>query len=569
MLNFILLSLIFAAQAYGLHRTVILIAERNYSWFPTTALGFIRIASWASWPAAVVTLLGVFFAPAADAPQTLTDGYVSYFLPWLILIFIAVGIWSWLAERGEKEDENHLRGARLVDASRVIKQIHKQKLDSRLTIGGVPIPVKTEDRGFLFAGSQGTGKSQALAVVLDKIKTDGGHRAVVADPTFIFCRRYFSPADAILNPFDSRSVAWSPLAEIREPYDCVAMAKSIIPDGHGSSAEWHGYAQTLLRPILEHCWTGNLTNANLFHLTCVADMQQLREVLAGTPAAPLVAEGNERMFGSVRTIMSRFMEAYEYLDPAAGVDAFSIRDFIAGGGSGWLFLPYTQGQRTALRPLIQCALDVASRTVLDMPPAAGDRSRQSRTWFVLDEFPLLGVIQSVETLLTNGSKHGAVVLAGIQTIAQMVDTYGREKAQTLLACLGTWLTLRVNDAETAEYMSRYLGDEEIRRVVQSGGTSGKAWEAASESKNWTEQHATQRAVLPSELQNLPDLCGYLNIAGDLPLCPVLLPLAEQRGEAAPDFLPAPPRPRVKPAPAEVSSTAEATEIETTDLPFTL
>lgn len=545
---------------------VVLLAAQGYflRWrlFPKNGNEYAKRFGYAS-------LLGAVMALGGMDDMTFLGAWALFTIAPYLLINIPLNLYQWLTGRmgqlfGGQSDDGHVRGARMVSGEVVVKEIKKRKLDWRLTIGGVPIPIQAEDRGFLFAGSQGTGKSQALTVALDEIK-DGGHRAVLTDPTFIFCQRYFSAADVLLNPFDSRSVAWSPLAEIREPYDCVAMAKSIIPDGHGSAVEWHGYAQTFLRPIIGYCWTEKLTNADLFHLACVADMQRLREVLAGTAAAPLVAEGNERQFGSVRVIVSRFLEAYEYLDPAAGADAFSIRDFIAGG-SGWIFLSYTQGQRAALRPLIQCAVDVASRTVLEMPHATGDRSGQTRTWFVLDEFPLLGAIQSIETLMTNGSKHGAVVLAGIQTVAQMISTYGREQAQTLLACLGTWLALRVNDAETAEYMSKYLGDEEIRRVVQSGGTSSKSLEASSKSDNWTEQHATQRAVLPSELQNLPDLYGYLNITGDLPFCPVRLPLAESREAAAPDFMPAPPRQRVKAAPAPVGP---AGEIGEPDLPFTL
>lgn len=562
MLNFILLSIIFAAQAYGLRRTFILISEREWSWFPVTALGFIRIGSWASWAAAATMLTGIFLAKAGDAPG-LMDGYVSYFVGWAILITIGVAIWGWFTSRGEETDENHLRGAKLVDPSVVIKRIKKQKLDWRLTVGGVPIPRSLENRGVLTAGSPGTGKSQVISVIGDQVREDGD-RAVLADASGIYYSRWAAEGDVLLNPFDARSAAWSPLAEIKSIADCPALAKSMVPDGNGSAAEWNGYAQSVLQPLLEHCWEDGRTNADLFQLACITPAEDLRQVLAGTPAAPLIAEGNERMFGSVRAILASYLKAYQYLQPDAGADGFSIRDYIENG-SGWLFITYRQDQRDALRPLIQAQLDVASRATLSLPP-----SHDRRIFYFLDEFPLLGQIQSVESLLTNGRKHGAVPIIGIQTVAQMTDVYGREKSQILLACLGTWLTLRVSDAETAEYMSRYIGDEEIRRVVKSGGTSSKSLEAASKSENWQEQITKQRAVLPSELQNLPDLAGYLNIAGDLPLCPVQLPLAEQRrDEATAAFVPAPPRQRVKPIQASVPAAPEAAEIGATDLPFTL
>ena len=199
-----------------------------------------------------------------------------------------------------------------------------------------------------------------------------------------------------------------------------------------------------------------------------------------------------------------------------------------------------------MRPLIAAALDIASRAVLDLPPAQGNRAEQRRTWFVLDELPRLGRIGSLVTLLTNGSKHGSAVIGGIQTISQIRETYGREQAQTILSTLGTWLTLRVTDTETADYMSRALGDEEIRRVIQSGGEGGTTGNRST-SENWSEQYTVQRVVMPSELQNLPDLCGYLNIAGPLPACPVRLPLAERREPVAEPFVQAERKPR-QPAP---------------------
>ena len=252
------------------------------------------------------------------------------------------------------------------------------------------------------------------------------------------------------------------------------------------------------------------------------------------------------------------MKSFAALDQAVGADGFSIRDFISDQ-SGWLFVSFKQSQRDALRPLIAAAIDIASRAVLDLPPAAGSRSDQARTWFVLDELPLLGRISSLVTLLTNGSKHGASAIVGLQTVAQLRETYGQHQAQTVLATLGTWLTLRVSDPETADYMSRNIGDEEIRRVVSSGGTSSKSLEFGSQtSENWGEQYTTQRVVLPSELQNLPDLCGYLNIAGPVPACPIRLSLAEQRHPVAEAFVQAE---RKRPAAVALEAPSEA------DLPF--
>lgn len=465
-----------------------------------------------------------------------------------LLVNVARNAWSWLLSKiglsSNGNDEQHRRGAKIADGKTVARMLRDQP--SRFAIGDVPVPVELETRGFLLAGSPGTGKSQALTHALDALRNDGA-RAVVADASGIYLSRYYSAerGDIVLNPFDARCAAWSPLAEAESVADVPALAKSLVPDGDGSAAEWNGYAQTFVEAVIEFCLTNALTNADLYRLVCVATLDELRDVCSGTPAAPLVSEGNERMFGSVRAIAASACRFVQYLDPQAGANGFSIRRHIADERRGWVFLAYQQQHRDAQKSQIACAIDVAARAVLSLPP-----SLDRRVIFSLDELPLLGKIQSIVDLATNGRKHGATIFAGLQTIAQVREAYGQHTAQTLLACLGSWLVLRVADAETAEYMSKYLGDEEKTRVVQSGGTSQQSMQiGGSRSENWSEQIVKDRVVMPSELQSLPDLRGIFNLAGPVPSAIVTLQIAPQR-KTADAFIAAPTRAREKPQPQQ-------------------
>lgn len=449
----------------------------------------------------------------------------------------------------------HIRGARVVDESVVAQML--RNVASRFKVGAVPVPRELETRGFLLAGSPGTGKSQALTAALDALHA-AKSTAIIADASGIYYSRYADPGDAdgyiIINPFDARSVAWSPLAEIESVADIPALAKSMIPDAEGSAQEWNNYAQTALEAILQYAFETGGTNATLFELAAVADTARLREVFAGTPAAPLVADGNERMWGSVRAIVASYLKAYQYLDPDVGADGFSIRKHIVEQRPGWIFLTYQQQHRDALKSLIGACVDIAARAVLSLPP-----SLDRRVVFALDEMPLLGKVQSIVDLATNGRKHGAVIFAGLQTIAQVRDCYGRETAQTLLSCLGSWLVLRVSDAETADYMSRYLGEEEKIRIVESASENRGEFGSgqSSKSKSQQQQYTQSRVVLPSELQGLPDLNGYFNLAGDTPTARVRLAVQRER-KVAEAFVPAPPRRRAA-APQQQQQQSEGSE----------
>lgn len=457
------------------------------------------------------------------------------------LVSLVRNIIGWFAGKmGFGGGDGHMRGAMLADEQSVAKQL--KKVQSRFSVGSVPVPTELETRGFLLAGSPGTGKSQTLTHALDALRS-AGQRAVVADASGIYTSRYYTEGrDVIVNPFDNRCAPWSPLAELETVADIPALAKSLVPDGENATqAEWNGYAQNFTEAVLEYCFENGLTNGELYHYIVSAPEEELREICAGTPAEALLTEANIRMFANIRAIASSNARFLRYLDPAADAkNGFSIRRFLVNEEhNGWLFLSYQQQHRDALKSMIACCVDIASRTVLSLPP-----SQTRRVIFGLDELPLLGRVQSIVELATNGRKHGAMLFCGLQTIAQVRDTYGPNTSQTLLACLGSWLVLRVSDGETAEYMSRYLGEEEKTRVVRSGGESSQGMMKGSTSENWSEQVVTSRVVLPSELQQLPDLRGIFNLAGPTPSAVVNLQVAAPHHEAE-AFIAAPPRERAK------------------------
>jgi hypothetical protein len=85
---------------------------------------------------------------------------------------------------------------------------------------------------------------------------------------------------------------------------------------------------------------------------------------------------------------------------------------------------------------------------------------------------------------------------------------------------------------TSQFASRLIGDREIlRRQVSRGSDRESALSSrVRRSRSITEQHATETAVMPSEIEQLPDLCGYLKRASSASWMRVAFGnLAERRG----------------------------------------
>ena len=80
------------------------------------------------------------------------------------------------------------------------------------------------------------------------------------------------------------------------------------------------------------------------------------------------------------------------------------------------------------------------------------------------------------------------------------------------------LILRCSGSEnggTSHFASRIIGEREVLRLQTSRGRdreAGLGLRGGRRSTQTSEHHATEMALMPSELEQLPDLSGYLKLA---------------------------------------------------------
>ena len=454
-------------------------------------------------------------------------------IEWLILASGGL-VMLWLELGRPRRKFRHIRGSRIADAeevARLARKTYRRSEFGGLEIGGVPIPKQLEPLNFLIAGAPGTGKSITIAKMIAVMRARGD-RVFCSDPRGDYLRRFYRDGDLILNPLDARAAPWSPLAEIRGESDAALVARSLVPDAEGTSEHWHRYAQQLVGGALIHARAQDLTNRDILRLVLVAPLDELRERLGGGPAAGLLQE--TRMFGDVRSTASPYIQALARLPPGAGASAFSLRAWAQDHAGAACWWNYQDAQITDLRTLISCQLDLLALGVLEQPD-----SPARRTWLVIDELAAIGRIPVLEDFLARARKAGGCALLGIQAIAQMRRTYGPNSTDAILSCCASTLALAVGDADSAEYMSRLLGESEISVVTRSSGQADSGAQS-----NISRQLRVERVVLASELDAhaLPPRCGFLKLAGGrLPIAPVRLEI-QDFPEVTPRFVPRPERP---------------------------
>jgi type IV secretory pathway TraG/TraD family ATPase VirD4 len=410
----------------------------------------------------------------------------------------------------------HRRGALVVDgkqAQRRARSLRRRYAEAPLELVGVAIRPRDETKHFKLIGTTGTGKSTAIAGLMEGA-VRRGDRAVIADPDAGYLARFYERrrGDVILNPFEPDSVRWDPFAELGERWDVDQLASGLIPTSDDASGrEWRGYARTFVTAVTRRCHEyGERDPAELWRLLTVASSNELRPIVAGTPAQPFVEPENARMFGSIRAVTASAVAAFEHLAAQRG-RSFSIRQWVRSG-RGVLFMPYYASQIAALRSIIATWTRLAIFEAMRVP------GEDQRLWFVVDELDSLGAIDGLKDALARLRKFGGRCVLGFQSVAQVSATYGASEAQTIIENCGTTLILRCAGSEhggTSQFASRVIGDREVLRRQTSRGRDHEGWfggRGHRRSTQVSEHWITETAVMASELEQLPDLTGFLKTA---------------------------------------------------------
>ena len=429
---------------------------------------------------------------------------------------VALGISALLGYAGGRapthsssESRSYQRGARVADAP---PSYRRESRDHAITLAGIEVPELDEAKHFKLIGTTGTGKSTAIQEILTTALARGD-RAVIADPDGGYQRRFFNAGrgDVVMNPFEENSVKWDLFAEITSPYDVEQLARSLIPDQDGQDKSWRGYARTFFTAVTRQAHEAGVKDVSeLYRLLVVAKTDELRMLVEGTPAQPFLDEHNSRMFDSIRSVTSSAVGALEYVGRQKAAP-FSVRQWVRDEGSGVLFMPYKAGQIAALSSTISGWMRLAIFEAMNK----GESAEKNRPlWFVVDELDALGQIDGLKDALARLRKFDGRCVLGFQSIAQVSTTYGQGAAHTIIENCGNSLILRCSASEgggTARFASQLIGEREVlRTTVSKSRRVSEVFGSVSHNRHFS----VEAAVLPSEVEQLPDLTGYLKVASD-------------------------------------------------------
>lgn len=286
----------------------------------------------------------------------------------------------------------------------------------------------------------------------------------------------------ILDPADTRCWCWDVAADINDRDSIAQFAILLTPFQPGSEQKskdeiWEHQARRTIEAVivsfrnaafrkgLQPTWTlRDLREA-------VATPETLRQVLQfhDTPEA-IVAQlidlsdaQKSSIFMSVTAHISKIGTAAERWEEARRCDrVLSLKRWAKEMSGSVLVLPDTQANEYFNGPINQLLFKALSDLFLTDDYSAyldaqGLKRYRVRYQF-LDEVGEAGRLPDIERTLSQGRSFNLRTIAGVHLISQVQKAYGEKDAASFLGHFPYQALLRTNDPDTAEWMSKRIGD---------------------------------------------------------------------------------------------------------------
>lgn len=256
----------------------------------------------------------------------------------LSFLGLFIGFCRW---RGKMQQETeYLAGQDEVEAKELSKLLKRKGRNSDFNLAGVPLVKGTETQHILLAGTTGSGKTVAIRELMDQVRQKG-QRAVVYDIDGSFVPLYYRPGkDILLNPLDERAPVWNIWQECSDLADFDTIASSLMPEHLAvNDPFWIRSAHTIFScAALRLQQEKNPTTKALLDPMFGDGLQPLADLVAGTPAAPLVSSKIEKTALSIQATLSTYCKSLIYLKKEGKHPLFSIKRWIeAPQNDSWLF----------------------------------------------------------------------------------------------------------------------------------------------------------------------------------------------------------------------------------------
>lgn len=381
----------------------------------------------------------------------------------------------------------------------------RQLRTNSLRFGPLSISSDEAVQHFAAIGATGSGKTTILRLLLQDIvptiRSGSDTRMLIFDPKrdVVPILKGISPDSEIVitHPFDKRGAAWDISADCTELRVAIELAFTLIPQYPESQPFFSDAARHLLAGVLISYMSRKLTFSFADVLRGLSRATLMRRVLLACPhTKPLVGAyfSDKKLVSNILSTLATRLLAYQPIAACweTATHKFSIAEWVKS--ERILVIGTSEISSQTMTAINSAIFKRACDTTLDQ-----NDSKAKRSFFVIDEVSDAGKLPGLGPLAKKGRSKGASVVLAFQSIEGLrhQDSFGPQLAADILGQIGYRFIGRLECPDTAAWISKLVGDAEVRQTTTSRTYSRE------ESFTQNEAIVIKPALLPSEFMGIP------------------------------------------------------------------
>ena len=338
-----------------------------------------------------------------------------------------------------------------------------------------PVSQRMLSQHMLFLGSIGTGKSNAIYLLLQRIRETltPDDVMIIFDTKGDFHEEFYRKGDIVISN-DNRACGsisidyWNIFREImadsRLEENTLEVCKTIFSQQLEKTNQpfFPNAAKDLLFALLVHLARNKafIDKQNNFDLRQIINSFSVESMLTILRAHPdlraMESYIKDPSSGQTLGVVSELQQAAReiLIGNFAKPGNLSMRDIVKKKGGKVVFIEYDLSIGTMLTPIYRLLFDLAIKEALSR------KNNEGNVYFVIDEFRLLPNLQHVDDGVNFGRSLGAKFILGVQNVEQIYNAYGKELGRSILSGFSTRVCFRLNDGETRSYVKELFGSNE-------------------------------------------------------------------------------------------------------------
>lgn len=350
----------------------------------------------------------------------------------------------------------------------------------------IPISPDILSKHMLLLGGIGTGKTNTFNGMISHLKKEltDEEVMVIFDTKGDFYEAFYEEGDIVISNDETATGAdgkdyWNIFNEIaadgRGMESITEIAKMLFAEACEKTNQV--FFPNAARGIFEACMyhffqeePGYRSNYYLMKFIHATTSGEFREMLGKYPqyramTSYIAADESPQTQGVLSELQQVCRDIF--IGNFADVGGLSIRDIVRKKGGKTVFIEYDLSVGQALTPIYSMLFDLAIKEALGRKRSAGN------VYFITDEFRLLPHLLHVDDAVNFGRSLGVKFLVGLQNVEQVYESYGEERARSILSGFQSLMTFRLTDAKSKEYVQDFFGKnrklEVYMPIIQSRG----------------------------------------------------------------------------------------------------